>query len=101
MGHTARSDLGELLSGMLEVEYVRAESRLESFVLDCVYNDVRILMKSVDLQLFTSEPPGYDFNQGVGSYDFSVMSRHEEFVPIWYAEAAKPTHVQSSLRWTG
>ena len=51
MGHTARSDLGELLSGMLEVEYVRAESRLEFFVLDCVYNDVGILMNSVDLQL--------------------------------------------------
>ena len=52
-------------------------------------------MNSVDLQLFTSGPPGYDFNQGVGSYDFSVMSRHEEFVPIWYAEAAKTANGKS------
>ena len=42
---------------MLEVEYVRAESRLEFFVLDCVYNDVGILMNSVDLQLFIANFP--------------------------------------------
>ena len=33
--------------------------------------------------------PGYDFNRGVRSYDFSVIFRHEEYVPIWYARSAK------------
>ena len=46
-------------------------------------------MAYIDFQLFNAGPPGYDFNQPVGSFDFSVFSNYEEFVQIWYDTMAK------------
>jgi len=41
-------------------------------------------MAFIDFQLFSSGPPGYDFNQPLGSFDETVMGRHEEFVAAYY-----------------
>eukprot|EP01047_Picozoa_sp_COSAG01_P037696 COSAG01_NODE_3012_length_6723_cov_13.578351_7_plen_120_part_00 len=37
-------------------------------------------------QVFNSSPPGYDFNQPTGTFEWEVFSKHEEWVGLYFTE---------------